>query len=95
MMQLFCQWFGSAIDYHVSYPDDFGVVDVADELAQAQSVLDMQLTEGLKEEVLKKVIAAYCPNITDERFDELLDEVKAEGNDRVYSEELDEGNEPV
>ena len=94
-MQLFCQWFGSAIDYHVSYPDDFGVVDVADELAQAQSVLDMQLTEGLKEEVLKKVIAAYCPNITDERFDELLDEVKAEGNDRVYSEELDEGNEPV
>ena len=35
MMQLFCQWIGSAIDYHVSYPDDFGVVDVADELTQA------------------------------------------------------------
>lgn len=98
MMQLFCQWIGSAIDYHVSYPDDFGVVDVADELTQAQAVLDLGLTNGLKEEVLKKVIAAYCPNITDERFDELLDEVKAEGNDRVYSEEPEgpsEGNEPV
>lgn len=71
------------------------MVDVADELTQAQAVLDLGLTNGLKEEVLKKVIAAYCPNITDERFDELLDEVKAEGNDRVYSEELDEGNEPV
>lgn len=44
MMQLFCQWIGSAIDYHVSYPDDFGVVDVADELTQAQAVLDLGLT---------------------------------------------------
>lgn len=91
MMQLFCQWFGSAIDYHVSYPDDFGVVDVADELAQAQSVLDMQLTEGLKEEVLKKVIAAYCPNISDERFDELLNELKAGLSNQTYGEGLNEG----
>lgn len=44
MMQLFCQWIGFAIDYHVSYPDDFGVVDVADELTQAQAVLDLGLT---------------------------------------------------
>lgn len=94
-MQLFCQWIGSAIDYNVSYPDDFGVVDVADELTQAQAVLDLGLTNGLKEEVLKKVIAAYCPNITDERFGELLDEMKAEGNDQIYSEEPSEGNEPV
>ena len=95
MMQLFCQWIGSSIDYHVSYPDDFGVVDVADELTQAQAVLDLGLTNGLKEEVLKKVIAAYCPNITDERFDELLDEMREEGNDRIYGEEPSEGNEPV
>lgn len=94
-MQLFYQWIGSAIDYHVSYPDDFGVVDVADELTQAQAVLDLGLTNGLKEEVLKKVIAAYCPNITDERFDELLDEMREEGNDRIYGEEPSEGNEPV
>lgn len=90
-MQLFCQWIGSTIDYHVSYPDDFGVVDVADELAQAQSVLDMQLTEGLKEEVLKKVIAAYCPNISDERFDELLNELKAGLSNQTYGEGLNEG----
>ena len=91
MMQLFCRWIGSSIDYHVSYPDDFGVVDVADELAQAQSVLDMQLTEGLKEEVLKKVIAAYCPNISDERFDELLNELKAGLSNQTYGEGLNEG----
>ena len=95
MMQLFCQWIGSSIDYPVSYPDDFGVVDVADELTQAQAVLDLGLTNGLKEEVLKKVVAAYCPNITDERFDELLDEMREEGNDRIYGEEPSEGNEPV
>ena len=94
-MQLFCQWIGSSIDHHVSYPDDFGVVDVADELTQAQAVLDLGLTNGLKEEVLKKVISAYCPNITDERFDELLDEMREEGNDRIYGEEPSEGNEPV
>ena len=45
--------------------------------------------------MLKKVIAAYCPNITDERFDELLDEMREEGNDRIYGEEPSEGNEPV
>ena len=71
------------------------MVDVADELTQAQAVLDLGLTNGLKEEVLKKVIAAYCPNITDERFDELLDEMREEGNDRIYGEEPSEGNEPV
>ena len=71
------------------------MVDVADELTQAQAVLDLGLTNGLKEEVLKKVVAAYCPNITDERFDELLDEMREEGNDRIYGEEPSEGNEPV
>lgn len=86
MMQLFCKWIGSSIDYQVSYPDDFGVVDIADELAQAQAVLDLQLTNKIKEEVLKKVLAAYCPNITDERFDELLEDVKNDEDDKVYSE---------
>lgn len=88
MMQLFCRWIGLDAEYHVSYPDDFGIVDVAAELTQAQAVLDLQLTNAIKEEVLKKVIAAYCPNISDKRFDELLEDVRESENNKIYSEPL-------
>lgn len=86
MMRLFCEWAGITADYSVSYPSEFGIVDVADEINQAQAVLDLGLTDGLKQEVLKKVITAYCPDIPDERFDELVKEVEQDNADKVYSE---------
>ena len=83
VLDIFARWLNRETDYKVTYPDDFGIIDVAGELQEAQQVLDMGLTAGIKQEVLQRVIAAYCPNITDERYDELM-----AGLDREQADEL-------
>ena len=85
-MEVVAKWLNSDIEYTVTYPDDFGIVDVANELTQAQMVLDMDLTDGLREEVLKKVMAAYCPDIPDERFDELIEQMQKSEDDKTNAE---------
>lgn len=86
MMNIFAAWVGGEIEYSVSYPLDFGIVDLAAELTEAQAVLDMNLTSGLNEEVLKKVLSAYCPDLSDDRFDELVEELRQEEADRENAE---------
>lgn len=86
VMEVVAKWLNSDIEYTVTYPDDFGIVDVANELTQAQMVLDMDLTDGLRKEVLKKVMAAYCPDIPDERFDELVEQMQTSEEDKTNAE---------
>lgn len=86
VLQIFAAWLNSSIEYTVSYPDDFGIVDVEGELKQAQEVLDLGLTPDLRQDVLKKVLAAYCPDIPDERFDELMESLEKADMDQKNSE---------
>lgn len=86
MMNLVAKWVNEDITYTVAYPDNFGIVDVTEELTQAQAVLDMGLGDGLREEVLKKVMAAYCPDIPDERFDELVEQLQKQTDDKTHAE---------
>lgn len=88
MMKIFAKWVGGDIVYTVSYPLDFGIVDIEAELQEAQAVLDMNLSNGLNEEVLKRVLATYCPDITDERFDEIINEFNQEILDAANAEEV-------
>jgi hypothetical protein len=88
MMRVFAAWTNSDIDYTVSYPGEFGVIDVADEIGQAQAVLDLGLTTGLRVEVLKKVLTAYCPDLSDDRFDELMNQMQQEEDDKNNAEPL-------
>lgn len=85
VMNLVAQWVNEDITYTVAYPDNFGIVDVTEELAQAQAVLDMGLGDGLREEVLKKVMAAYCPDMPDERFDELVEQLQKQTDDKTHA----------
>ena len=73
------------MSYTVSYPSDFGIVDVATEISTAQAVLDLGLSNELKEEVLKKIIGAYLPDISDARFDELIADWRKTQQDALYS----------
>lgn len=91
-LQVFGRYLGYDIEYTVTYPDDFGIVDVEGELKQAQEVLDLDLTPELKQEVLKKVVAAYTPDLPDDRFDELMDSLKKEQVDRENAETLIQPN---
>lgn len=85
MMNLVAKWVNEDITYTVAYPDNFGIVDITEELTQAQAVLDMRLGDGLREEVLKKVLAAYCPDIPDERFDELIEQLQKQTDDKTHA----------
>lgn len=95
VLQIFAKWLNSDIEYTVSYPNDFGIVDLTSELQQAQTVLDLGLTDGLREEVLKKVLAAYCPDLPDERFDELVEGMEKERQDIIHAEPETPPTEPT
>ena len=86
VVSLVAQWVNSDITYTVGYPDDFGVVDIAEQLKQAQQVLDMDLVDGMNVEVLKKVLSAYCPDIPGERFDELVEQMEKARDDAANRE---------
>lgn len=86
VLQIFAKWLNSDIEYTVSYPDDFGIVDLTSELQQAQAVLDLGLSEELRVEVLKKVLASYCPDLPDDRFDEILNAEEKDRQDALHAE---------
>ncbi len=82
VVHLFCKWQGlDDKGYTVDYPDDYGIVDVQGEIDKAQAVLDLNLCPGIKVDVLKKVLGAVFPDMTTDRFDELVSEAEAEDTD--------------
>ena len=84
MMQVFAGWLGTDIEYTVSYPEEFGIVDIVAELAEARAVLELDLADEMREEVLKKVLGAYLPNLSDERFDEIVEDGRKKTQEAIY-----------
>lgn len=75
---LYEAWSGDNVGYSCEYPRDFKINDVSDSLADAQAALDLGFDSiSYKQEVLKKVLAAYLPNLKDEVYDNILKEMKA------------------
>lgn len=85
IVELWCLWTGSKIEYLVEYPRDFAIVDIADELANAQAAVDMQFGTTMLAEIAKKVLAAYLPNIEPEIFDKIVKEIEVKGTDEQMS----------
>ncbi len=86
MMQMFALWLGQELKYDVTYSSDFGITDVATELANAQAVLDMGLTPELKVEVAKNVLTSYVPELDTNRFDEIIKAVEKAVKEPEYNE---------
>lgn len=85
LAEVFCLWTGQAIEYSVEYPTDFAIVDVAEELANAESAVSLNLGTTFLIEVAKKVLSAYLPGIEPETFDEIVEEIKARGTDEMMA----------
>ena len=88
-------WTGENIGYKCDYPRNFKINDVADVIAQSQSVLDLNLgSNTLKVETGKKVLDSYVPNLEPKEYDKIIDEieeaVQRQEQDLAYH---DEGNE--
>ncbi len=77
IIRLYEEWSGESLDYQCEYPRDFKINDVSDALTDAQEALDLGFDSlSYKQEVLKKVLAAYLPNLPDETYDAILKEMK-------------------
>jgi hypothetical protein len=89
---VFGKWTNTAVDYNVSYADDFSILDVADELDNAQKIIDMQIQSGtLTQEIAKKVIAAYCPDVDDALYNKIMAELQVVQEDKDYTSYTDMG----
>lgn len=78
IIRLYEAWSGENTGYKVEYPRDFKISDVSDGLANAQAAIDLGFDSiAYKQEVLKKVLAAYMPNLAPDVYDTILKEMKA------------------
>lgn len=85
MADIFGRWTSQDVKYEVSYPSDFKIVDVADELANAETATSLELGSTFLIEVAKKVLYAYMPDLDDKTFDAIVEEIKKRGTDEMMS----------
>ena len=86
MGALFALWVGSDLTYTVAYPTDFALLDVADELTNAEMAVSLQLGSTFLQEVAKKIIDAYLPGLDPEIYDKIMQEIAANGMDVLQSQ---------
>lgn len=78
IISLYERWTGENIAYFCEYPRDFRINDIADSLAEAQAALDLPMNAGatFRAEVMRKVLAAYMPNIDPAVYDDIMREMQ-------------------
>lgn len=73
---LYEKWANEDTQYTCIYPRDFKINDVTAALSDAAAALDLGFdSKTYKQEVLKKVLAAYLPNLAPEIYDKVISEV--------------------
>lgn len=94
MAELAAAWMRQDIHYTVSYSSDFGITDTATELKNAQAVLDMDLSDEVRLETLRHILAAYAPDLPADRFDEIIADAEKKLREKDYNEPPAPGNKP-
>lgn len=83
IIDLYKAWSGDHINYTCEYPRDFKVNDITESLTQAQQAKDLNIESDIfVEEVVKKVIDSYMPNIDIAVRDAIINEVKESAKKR-------------
>lgn len=85
LINIFSLWINQPIEYNVSYPNDFNISDIAYELENAQAILDLNLSDELREDVLKKVLTVCFPDMDALRFDEIVASLKEQQENKMQS----------
>lgn len=85
MSLIFQAWTGETFEYTVNYPRDFGIMDIAEELKNAEVAVTLGFGSSFAIEVCKKIVAAYFPKITESELAKILSEVEAASIDKAMS----------
>lgn len=101
IINLYKLWSGDNLEYTCEYPRDFKVNDVSESLTQAQQAKDLDFkSDTFDNEILKKVIDAYMPNLEIDTKDMIVKEAQEAADEvaqnKAYSNEGvdDETDEP-
>lgn len=78
LADLFMRFTGVEFEYTLSYPSDFTISDLNTELNNAEIAKGLNFGDSFNIEIYKKVLTAYLPELSDEDFDNLVEEYKAE-----------------
>lgn len=90
--ELFEAWTGENVQYTVSYPTDYNLIDIEAELDDAIKALQIDATNAeYKAEVMKKVLTAYLPDIQPDVYDRIIEKFLVQSENSVIDEE-DTGN---
>ena len=77
LVALYQKWTNENFEYKVIYPRNFGIIDVANELDNADKAVNLNFGTQFKIEVCKKIISAWFPKLTPEEIKAILDDVEA------------------
>lgn len=70
-------WTNETLGYSCEYPRDFKINDVADSLNEAQQAIDLGFqSDTYTIEVAKKVLQAYMPNLEEDVYEDILQELE-------------------
>jgi hypothetical protein len=92
IIALYKLWSGDNLEYFCEYPKDFKVNDVTESLTQAQQAKDLEFeSDTFDNEILKKVIDAYMPNLEKETKDAIVKEAQTaadtKAQDKTYNDD--------
>lgn len=74
----FARWEGKTeFDGSVSYPRDFNIQELNEELDEAEKMLRIQLGQSFNVQLKKEIIKKKFPRITDEERDKMLEDVES------------------
>ncbi len=73
---MFARWEGKEFDGSVSYPRDFNIKQLNEELDEAEKLLRMQIGKEFNIQIKKEIIKKKFPRITDEDRDKMIKEVE-------------------
>ena len=74
-------------EYTVNYPNDFSIADVQTELANAEIAKGLNFGDAFNIEIYKRVLTSYLPELSDEKFDELVQAFEDEAEQRKLDEQ--------
>lgn len=93
IIKLYGAWSNEDPAYDCEYPRDFKINDVIDAINSAQAALDLDFeSPTYKLEVLKKVLAAYMPNIAPDIYDKMLAELEKALQDEQMNQQYGDKN---
>lgn len=77
MWQIWAKWEGKEFDGSVSYPDEFSIQSLNEDLEEAEKILKLSIGSEVDKGIKKAIVKKKFPRASDEDLDKMLAEVDA------------------